>query len=88
MKKLAIIACIIIILSITIGVITSVTTNATISNDITIDQLNGGDEAYLLMQGYDQYRDIVYGASACVTVVAVAVLLLACYKFFINKHDN
>lgn len=88
MRKLAIIACVIIILSITVGIITSITTNATISNDIAIDQLNGGDEAYLAMQGYNQYRDIVYGASACVTVAAVAVLLLACYKIFTNKHDN
>lgn len=88
MKKLAIIAFIIALLAIIVGVVTSLTTNATISNDIAIDQLNGGDEAYLAMQAYNQYRDVIYCVSACVTVAAVTVMLLAIYKIVSNKHHD
>lgn len=88
MRKLAIIAFTIVMLAIIVGAVASLTTNATVSSDIAIDQLNGGDEAYLAMQGYNQYRDIVYGASACVTVAAVTVMLFAIYKIASNKHDD
>ena len=88
MRKLAIIAFIIAMLSIIVGVVISLTTNATITNDIAIEQLNGGDEAYLAMQAYNQYREAIYGVSACVTVAAVAVMLLAIYKIVSNKHHD
>lgn len=88
MRKLAIIACVIAILSLAIGAVISLTTNATISNDIAIDQLNGGDEAYLAMQAYNQYREAIYGVSACVTVAAVTVMLFAIYKIVTNKHHD
>lgn len=88
MRKLAIIAFIIAMLAIIVGVIASLTTNASISNDIAIDQLNGGDESYLAMQAYNQYRETTYVVSACVTVAAVTVMLLAIYKIVSNKHHD
>lgn len=88
MKKLAIIAFVILILSFIVSMVTAFTTNATITNDIAIDQLNGGDEAYLAMQAYNQYRTIIYGVSSCIIVIAVAVILLIFYKMYVNKHDD
>lgn len=80
MRKLAIIAFIIAILAIIVGVVTSLTTNASITNDVAIEQLNGGDEEYLAMQAHNQYREVAYTISGCVTVAAVTVMLLALYK--------
>ena len=88
MRKLAIIAFIIAMLAIVVGVVASLTTNATVTNDIAIDQLNGGDEVYLAMQAYNQYRETTYVISACVTVAAVTVMLLAIYKIVSNKHHD
>ena len=87
MRKLAILACVIILLSFIVGAAMSLTTNSTVTNEVAIEQLNGGDEAYLAMQAYNQYKGIMYVIPGSITVIAVTVILLAIYKIIFNKHD-
>lgn len=61
-KKLSILIIIFSIIELALIGIYSVTANDTITNEITIEQLNGGDEEYIEMQAHNEYKKRLLGA--------------------------
>lgn len=55
-KKLSILIIIFTIIELALIGVYFVTANDTITNEIAIDQLNGGDEEYIDMQIHDKYK--------------------------------
>ena len=58
----------------------AITTNATITNDIAIAQLNGGDDAYLAMQAYSVYQRVEPVVGTLLTVWAAFPIIKLIYN--------
>ena len=79
-KKLTILALILTIVLVPIGVIYNLTTNATVTNEMAIDQLNGGDEEYIEAQVYNNYKNVLIVAiAAIVSMVVIVITLVTTY---------
>jgi hypothetical protein len=65
----------------------ALTTNATITNEIAVDQLNGGDEAYIAMQAYTQYKNTLVTIASAITILIVVLVTVITIKT-INNHRN
>ena len=77
--KSLIIRVIVVGIFVAIGIFLS--TNATVTNDVALNQLNGGDEAYLAQELYYKYK-------AVVPFVGTLLVIWAAYppvKVIINK---
>ena len=77
-KKLSILIIILSMIELALMGIYSVTANDTITNEIAIEQLNGGDEEYIVMQAHNEYKMRLLGAIiatsfANVTLIGIVV---------------
>ena len=69
-KRLSIIAIILAIVLVPLGALLNLTTNATVTNEMAIDQLNGGDEEYIEAQAYNNYsHELQSLITTCVSLV-------------------
>jgi ABC-type spermidine/putrescine transport system permease subunit II len=87
MKKLYAITMVLAVVAIILTALIAFTGNATITNDIAIDQLNGGNEAYIAMQAFSQYRDTLITAASVVSALIVILVSIITLKT-INNHRN
>lgn len=58
----------------------TISTNATVTNEVAIGQLNGGNEAYLAQEIYYKYKAIAPYIGAVVIIWAAMPLLKIIYK--------
>jgi hypothetical protein len=71
----------IVVVSIFVAIGIFLSTNATVTNDVALNQLNGGDEAYLIQELYYKYKAIA-------PFVGTLLVIWAAYppvKVIINK---
>lgn len=61
-------------------------TSAPVSNEVALAQLNGGDEAYITMQAYNQYKNVAIAAGSIITTVSVVLIIAIIYKIFKEKN--
>ena len=88
-KKLTILAIILAIVLVPLMAIFNLTTNATVTNEMAIDQLNGGDEEYVEAQMYNNYKNVLIVAiTAIVSTVIVIISVVTMYtiKRILEKH--
>lgn len=88
-KKLTILVIILAIALVPLMVIFNLTTNATVTNEMAIDQLNGGDEEYVEAQMYNNYKNVLIVAiTAIVSTVIVIISVVTTYtiKRILEKH--
>jgi ABC-type spermidine/putrescine transport system permease subunit II len=95
MKKLCAITLLLAIILIILSVLLAFTGNATVINDVAIDQLNGGNEAYIAMQVYTQYRntlieyrDTLLGIATFITVIIVVLVSIMSFKNIKERKNN
>jgi hypothetical protein len=88
MKKLYALTIVLAIIAITLTVLIACSTNAVITNDIAIDQLNGGNEAYIVMQAYTQYKNTLVTIASAVTVLIVILVTIITIKTIKNHRNN
>lgn len=87
MKKLYAITLVLAMVAIILTVLIAFTGNATVTNDIAIDQLNGGNEAYIAMQAFSQYRNTLVTIASVVSALIVILVSIITLKT-INNHRN
>ena len=61
-------------------------TRAPVTNEVALAQLNGGDEAYIAMQAYNQYKNVAIAAGSIITTVSIALIITIIYKIFKEKN--
>ena len=71
----------IIVVAIFVGITIAITTNALVTNDVAINQLNGGDEAYIAQEIYYRYKTVAPYIGAAIVIWAAMPLI----KFIYNK---
>ena len=66
-----------------------ITLNATVTNDIALEQLNGGNEGYLMNEAYNTYKTIFPYISAALFVwVAYAPIKTIYIRYKEIKKEN
>lgn len=71
----------IIIVAIFVSITIAITTNAMVTNDVALNQLNGGDEAYIAQEIYYRYKAIAPYIGAAIVIWAAMPLI----KFIYNN---
>lgn len=77
----------IIVVAIFIGVTIAITTNAMVTNDVALGQLNGGDEAYIAQEIYYKYKTVAPFIGTVIILWAAMPLFKILYAIFKN-HKN
>lgn len=88
MKKLIIIIAVLAILTMAAAIFVNLTTNATITNDVAMNQLNGGDEAYIILQAYQQYKNIATTALCMLGTLTITFISIAFYNIIKIKNNK
>lgn len=79
-RRLTILAIVLTIVLVPLIAIFNLTTNATVTNEVAIDQLNGGDEEYIEAQVYNNYKNVLTVAiTAIVSMVVIIITLVTTY---------
>lgn len=65
----------------------AITTNATITNEIAVNQLNGGDEAYIMQELYYKYKAVVPFVGTVIVILSAIPLIKIVYQIFKNKGE-
>lgn len=87
MNKLAFRFIVMIVAFATIAAIAiGLSTSAPVTNEVALAQLNGGDEAYIAMQAYNQYKNVAIAAGSIITTVSIALIITIIYKIFKEKN--
>lgn len=76
------------VVSIFVGAAIAITTNATITNEIAVNQLNGGDEAYIMQELYNKYRIVVPAVGAMLIILSAIPFIKTVYQIFITKNTK
>lgn len=77
------------VVSIFVAAAIAITTNATITNEIAVNQLNGGDEAYIMQELYNKYRIVVPAVGAMLIILSAIPFIKTVYQIFIkNTKEN
>ena len=84
-KRLTILIIVLAIALIPLGVLYSMTTNTTVTNEMAIDQLNGGDEEYVEAQVYNNYRHFLASAIGVVSATIIALIATVAVEAFYNS---
>ena len=89
MKSLITTTAILSIIATIIFVVVHLVTGATtvpFTNEMAIDQLNGGDAAYIASQYWYDFRNLVTYLGYAVTAMAIALIIIIIFK--VSKERN
>jgi uncharacterized membrane protein YjgN (DUF898 family) len=75
-RRLTILAIVLTIVLVPLMAIFNLTTNATVTNEVAINQLNGGDEEYIEAQVYNNYKNVLTVAITAIVSMAVVIILV------------
>lgn len=75
----------VIVIAIFIGVTIAITTNATVTNEVALNQLNGGNEAYLAQEIYYAYKNIAPFIGGIIIIWAAMPIFKIIYKHLKKK---
>ena len=70
----------IIVVAIFVSISIAISTNAIVTNDVAINQLNGGDEAYLMQEIYYRYKTVAPYIGTLIVIWAAMPLFKIIYK--------
>jgi hypothetical protein len=65
-------------------VIASISTNAIVSNNVALGQLNGGDEGYLIHELYNKYRSGI----SIIIAISIGLAIFPIIKIFTMKNEK
>lgn len=84
--KMIIIRTIAVLIFVSIGIFLS--TNATVTNDVALNQLNGGDEAYLAQELYYKYKSVAPVIGAAIVIWTAAPIFKIIYNKIKSTKDT
>lgn len=73
------------VITIFVCVTIAITTNAMVTNDVALNQLNGGDEAYIAQQIYYKYKSVAPYIGGLIVIWTTIPLFKIIYSK-IKKH--
>lgn len=77
----------IVVVAIFVSAAIAITTNTTITNEIAVNQLNGGDEAYIMQELYYKYKTVVPFVGTVIVILSAIPLIKIVYQIFKNKGE-
>ena len=78
----------IIVVAIFVSISIAISTNAMVTNDVALNQLNGGDEAYLMQEIYYRYRTVAPYIGTLIVIWAAMPLFKIIYKTIKRREKN